>query len=191
MARRGRPRKAGERGAGGKLKKPTLDQIKEADAAKRRENKLFVANQPHRRDLPEPFSDRAASALGRFCMIYRVGDELYQAGIAYADLTRRWRGAWGCPDPNHSESIGSGLGPSDATVAAWWRQIKGIEKALRARSMTHYAAARHLCIDDGDLPEDAVGIAVEALQIVADQTGRSVAGHPFAMPPVDNCRLAA
>jgi hypothetical protein len=191
MAKRGRPRKAGERGSGGRLKKPTLEQIMDADKAKRRENKLFVASQPHRRYLPEPFSERAASALGRFCMVYQLREELYQAGMHYSELTRRWRGAWGCPDPIHSDSLGGGLGPSEAAVETWWRHIEGIEKALRAKSMRHYAAARHLCVDDGDLPEDVVGLAIEALQIVADQTGRSVAGHPFERPPVDNVCLAA
>lgn len=181
MPKRGRPRKQGERSADGRLKRPTLAQLKEADAAKRRENMLFVAAQPHRRDLPDPYSDKAASALGRFWMVNRLRSELFDAGTHYSEITRRWRAAWGVPDPNHSGSLGGGLGPSEATVAAWWREIERIEAALRAKSVVHYAAARHLCIDDADLPEYAAPIAIEALLIIADETGRSVGQHPFRL----------
>lgn len=191
MAKRGRPRKQGVvREANGRPQRPSLAQIEAADKRARLVETAQAAGQPHRVGWPNPRDPKLASALGRFSIRHKLRDELYDAGIAYADLTRRWRAAWGVPDPTHSDSLGGGLGPSEATVARWWKDIEAIENALRRKSPTHYLAARHLCIDDGDLPDDARAVAIEALMVLAEETGRDVQDHPFVGRVVDK-RMAA
>jgi len=181
MAKRGRPRKTGLRYADGKLRKPTLEQLKEASAAQYRENMAQAANQPHRRWARDPLDARLESALGRFCLANRVRGELYDAGRAFGDVYRRWRAAKGIRDPLHSSSLGGGDGPSAETVAGWWRTIERVEARLRPHGSIAYLAVRSLCLDDADISTEAADDAIEGLRIVAQEMLRvPVVSHPFA-----------
>jgi hypothetical protein len=85
--------------------------------------------------------------------------------------------------------VGGGLGPSDATVAAWWREIEGIEDALRVYGRA-YVNVRHLCLDEEDLPIEAAADTIAGLRALAVQIGRlPERAHPFVLA-VDNRRAA-
>lgn len=180
MARVGRPRKAGPRTKSGALRKPTLQQIKEAEAKEYRENMQPVANQPHRRNAPDPLDRRLSSALGRFCIAHGLRSELFDAGEEWGNLLRRWRAAKGVPDPMHTGGMGSGLGPSDDTVDGWERLIRRIEKSLETAGRRVWLATRSLCIDDVEPYSSEAKWAIEGLQAVAGELGRlSRTAHPF------------
>lgn len=184
MSRVGRPRKAGPRTKSGALRKPTLQQIKEAEAKEYRENMQTVANQPHRRNAPDPLDRRLSSALGRFCIAHGLRSELFDAGEEWGNLLRRWRAAKGVPDPMHTGGMGSGLGPSDDTVDGWERLIRRIEAALKALDSTEtiWRLTRSICIDDEDpRPGDTRHVFVICgLRSVAGELGRlSRSAHPF------------
>ena len=181
MARRGRPRKSGAREKNGRLQRPTLAQLMDADHRQRMAETAVVAAQPHRAWAPDPSSPWLASALGRFCIRYKVRSELYDAASEWTAIYRRWRAASTIPDPLHSSSLGSGLGPSEGTIAAWWRDIERVERALlEGYGQVVLLAVRHLCLDDEDLPHEAAAEALIGLRVVAVQMGRLPEGaHPF------------
>lgn len=190
MAKRGRPRKAGARQPNGQLRRPTLAQLMEADHRQRMAETAVVAAQPHRAWAPDPHDPRLATALGRFCIRYRVRSELYDAGIEWTETYRRWRAASAIPDPLHSGALGNGQGAADATVLAWERCIERVEEALKPYGQGAWLGVRHLCLDDDDLPPDAAPDAIVGLRVLAVTLGRLPAGaHPF----VDcvNRRMAA
>ena len=174
-------RKTGHRYPCGKLKGPSAKERALTEAEVYRANMQQVASQPHRRDFRDPLSPRLDSALGRLCERLGLRSELFDAGRDYAELMRRWRAAKGCPDPVHTGAIGSGQGPSDATVNGWWRQIERIEAALRYQGTISYLAVRHLCLDGADISPEVERDAVAGLCIVAHELGRlPVGAHPFA-----------
>jgi hypothetical protein len=169
MARRGRPRtKAGKR-LDSRI--GVLAQITEADKRARLAETSQVASQPHRRWARDPLDPRLATALGRFVIRHGLRSELFDAGDHYADLFARWAAAKGIPHPRRRHMVGGGVGPSDATVDAWWREIEGIENALR-RYGKAYVNVRHLCLDDEDLPPEAAADTITGLRVVAVQIGR-------------------
>jgi hypothetical protein len=175
-----RPRKYGPRDAAGRLKKPTLQQIKEAEAKKHRENMQTVANQPHRRGYSDPLDRRLTSALGRFCIGQRLRSELYDAGEEWAGVLRRWRAAKGVPDPLHTGGMGTGQGPSDKTVDDWERLIRRIENALHLEGKDVWLLTRNVCIEDQDPYSCEVDVVVRGLRAVAVELGRLPAtAHPF------------
>jgi hypothetical protein len=180
MGKRGRPRKAGARYADGKLKRPTREQMRAIEGDRYRENMQQAANQPHRRWAANPLDQRLESALGRFCAFYGLRGELFDAGRAWGDVYRRWRAANCIPDPLHSSALGGGAGPSEATVAGWWRDIQRVETALRGHGSIAFLAARSLCLDDADISPEAKDDAIVALTVVAVEMGRLPRrGGPF------------
>jgi hypothetical protein len=188
MARRGRPRKQGLREANGRPQRSTLAQIVEADHKQRMAETAVVAAHPHRAWAPDPLDPRLATALGRFCIRYKVRSELYDAASEWASIYRSWRAAKGVPDPLHTGGMGTGAGPSPATVAGWWREIERVEKALRPYGQGAFVGVRHLCLDDSDVPDEAAADVIAGLRVVAVEMGRITKGaHPF----VDARRMAA
>jgi hypothetical protein len=175
-----RTRKPGLRQPNGKLRRPTLEQLKHVQEMRDRENQLFVGDQPHRRDLPDPLHHWGATALGRFCLRHRLRSELFHAGEKYEETWRRFITAKGVPDHKHHGGMGSGLGPSDETVNRWEAQIEGAEEALRRAQGRVYIAMRHLCLDDADLPATDHSDAIVGLRILAERlVGLPVSAHPF------------
>jgi len=191
MAKRGRPRKQGERYPSGGLRRPTLAQMEEIERRKRLAETASVMAQPHRAWAGKQAGHHwLASALGRFCIRHKLRSELFDAGAEWTGIYRRWRAAKGIPDPNHSQTIGGGLGPSDAIVDGWWRDIERVETALRQHGQGTFLSARHLLLDDSDLPDEAAADAIVGLRVVAVELGRLPKGaHPF-VSPVDSRRAA-
>lgn len=191
MARRGRPRKQGVRQPNGQLKRATLAQIVEADHKSRMAQTALVASQPHRAWAPDPLDPRLATALGRFCIRYKVRSELHDAGEEWASTFRRLMAAKGVPDPLHTSTLGTGGGgPSAATVEGWERDVERIEKALRPYGQGAWLGVRHLCLDNADLPDEAAADTIVGLRVLAITLGRLPAGaHPF-VEAVDS-RIAA
>jgi hypothetical protein len=180
MAKRGRPRKSGARYADGKLRKPTLEQLKEASAAQYRENMAQAAAQPHRRGARDPLSPKLADALGRFCEALRLRDELHDAGQEFGHIVRSWRAAKGVPESVRRDATGTGRGPSDETVDRWWREIERVEGKLREHGQITLLAARSLCVDDCDISPEVHEDAVVGLRVVARELGRwQDWQHPF------------
>lgn len=179
---KGRKRAAGQREANGRLKRPTVAQLKEIEAARYRENMRQVAGQPHRRLAPDPLDPRLENALGRFCVRMKLRPELYDAGQEWAAIVRRWRAAKGCPEPMLRGPQGSGLGPSDATVAAWTRLVVEVERELSTHGAAVWFAARGVCIDDIEPTLENEEAAVVGLLEVAKALGRLPRyAHPFAL----------
>jgi hypothetical protein len=190
MAKRGRPRKQGERYPSGGLRRPTLEQLKEAERRQRLGEIAYVMAQPHRvwagKQAGNPWLE---NALGRFIIGRKLREELYHAGDHYALTFARWAAAKGIPHPKRRHMVGGGVGPSDATVAAWWREIEGMEGALR-RYGRAYINIRHLCLDDEDLPDEAAADTLAGLRALAVHLGRlPERAHPF-VSAVDNRRAA-
>jgi hypothetical protein len=181
MAKRGRPRKSGHRETSGRLQRPTLAQLKDADTAKRLRETDAVAMQPHRRWAPDPRDPRLESALGRFAIRNRLRAELIDAGREWGETYRRWCAAKGVPDALHARALGAGgAGPSAATVDAWDREILRIDARLREHGSIAYLAARSLCLDNADISSEATDDAIVGLRVVAEELGRLPRGaHPF------------
>jgi hypothetical protein len=185
MARRGRPRtKAGKR-LDGRI--GVLAQITEADKRARLAETSQVASQPHRRWARDPLDPRLATALGRFVIRHGLRSELFDAAGEWIATYRRWLAAKGVPDQLHAQTLGGGLGPSKATVDAWWRDIERVEARLREYGQGALLGVRHLCLDDCDLPLEAVADTIVGLRVVAVEMGRLPKGaHPFV-----NCERRA
>jgi hypothetical protein len=180
MAKRGRPRKQGARYPSGGLRRPTLAQIEEAERKKRLAETASVMAQPHRawagKQAGHPWLE---NALGRFVVGRKLREELYHAGDYYALTFARWAAAKGIPHPKRRHMVGGGVGPSAATVAAWWREIEGMEAALRQYGKA-YIHVRHLCLDGEDLPDEAASDALTGLRALAVHLGRlPERSHPF------------
>lgn len=173
-------RKTGSRYPCGKLKRPTMAQLKEVEAERYRENMQQVSQQPHRRDFANPLDPRLESALGRFCVLHRLRGELYDAGNEWAEIRRSWNAAKGVPREVRAGSAGSGQGPSDATVTRWKRLLDQIDEDLYEANAATMWATRRLCIDGVAPSREFERFAVEGLAIVARSLGRVEANiHPF------------
>lgn len=178
MARRGRPRTKASNRLDAKI--GVLAQIMEADRKQRLAETSVVMAQPHRAWARDPGDPRLASALGRFVVRHGLRSELFDAGSEWTATYRRWRAASTIPDPLHSQSIGTGLGPSEAIIASWWRDIERVEAALLCYGQDAYHGVRHLLLDDFDLPDGATADTITGLRVVAVELGRLPKGaHPF------------
>jgi hypothetical protein len=173
-------RKTAERYPNGRLKRPTVEQLKQLEAERYRENMQQVAIQPHRRAFRDPLDPRLENALGRFCVLHRLRGELYDAGNEWAEIRRSWNAAKGAPSEVRLGHGGSGAGPSDATVARWGRMLQDIDEALTDVNAATLWAVRRLCIDDVLPPREYERFLVPGLSIVAVTLGRVESNvHPF------------
>jgi len=172
-------RKPGDRYANGRLKRPTIEQLKQMEAERYRENMQQAAQQPHRRGFRDPLDPRLESALGRFCAIRGLRGELYDAGHEWADMRRSWNQAKGVPSQIKLGG-GTGAGPSDATVARWGRILNDIDEALYDANAATLWAVRRLCIDNVAPSREFEPYAIRGLTIVAETLGRVESNvHPF------------
>lgn len=158
MSRRGRKRKSGHRQPNGQLARPMSKQ----------ENPMaLVLNQPHRRGSSD---QRCASALGRFCLRAGLRRELYDAGLEYAGVVNRWRAAKGIPLQHHVTG-GTGIDPSDETVARWRRDMLDMEQAMMAHGIKALLAVKQIALDDADIGIDQDSYAIDGLYAVAENRG--------------------
>lgn len=173
-------RKPGERYANGRLKRPTVETLKQLEAERYRENMKQAGQQPHRREFSDPLHPWLESEFGRFCMRHGLRRELFDAGNEWAEIRRSWNSAKGVPDPVHTGGMGSGLGPSEATVARWRRLLQQIEDDLYEVNKATMWATRRLCIDGAAVGREYEAFAIRGLSVVAVSLGRMAASaHPF------------
>lgn len=79
----------------GKIKRPkTIEQIAEAEKKAQEHEMATVLAQPHRQGSRSQLSE---NAFGRFILAHKLRRELYDAGIEYYALRRRWVTTWGGP----------------------------------------------------------------------------------------------
>lgn len=150
---------------------------KERRDRERQEAQAVALAQPHRRGSDHPWRE---SALGRLCLAYRLSDEVYAACLAWGNIVRDWRIAVGCPMDIHLPGKGTGNGASPETVALWEIEIEKVEHKLSNISKLHCWAARHVVIDDADLPEGYMPLGRSALVALAEIRGIKLDKRRFA-----------
>lgn len=125
-----------------------------ADRAQRLKTQRTVMDQPHRQGSTD---QKCATALGQFCMRYKLRDECYRAGEEYGMLHRRWQLVVGGIKPEGHK--GSGNVQEEATRAIADRitaQLASAEGALRSAIVPGaYPWVRHVVVDfpTGDIRE--------------------------------------
>jgi hypothetical protein len=176
MTRPGRKRKSlARREPNGRIQRPTMQQLTALAIAREDREKVVVLDQPHRRG---DTSQLRESALGRFVLDHyadaRMARSVYDAGLAFADVVRRWRAARGVPAIDRAGGgLSTGVGPSAATVARWWAQICAVDTRLTYEvSPVALRAVRHLVIDERDAPWLDPRIVKLGLGIVAEEMGK-------------------
>ncbi len=156
MAKAGRKRKSSPT-VSASVKRHACGQIKRDDGEARQLS--VILSQPHRRGSENPIDQKHESAFGRFCIRRKLKEEIYSAAQRYGELIRRWRCAKGVPTTLRLGEGGSGLGPSDETVARWGREIATIEHGILAECDPRgFLSIRSMILDeiDGDIRLDAV-----------------------------------
>ena len=172
-----------QREPNGRHKRPSAEERQRREREAYQVEMRTVLRQPHRRDMAQPEHPWCASMLGRFCLIHKVRRELHDCAADYASLLHRWNVAKGIPMPDSTGVAGTGLGPSAATVAAWWRDIQAMEAAMK-RSLPGkqgniaFAAVRHIAVDGASIPPEYVPAAIQAMLALANHMGHKL-NHPF------------
>jgi hypothetical protein len=126
---------------GQKARPTTVEQIQAAAREREQREKMVVLSQPHRRGST---SQLAESHLGRFCEANHLRRELYDSGLEYGAMVRRWVKAKGGPLPDNIEGNGSGI-PDSETVNRWEQRIIEMESAI-VRAGGHKRAIYSLCV---------------------------------------------
>jgi len=177
MATPKRKRKPGLRQPNGRLRLPS--KTEREDFAKRMERveMATVLDQPHRRGN---IDQGCESALGRFFLRHkRLRVELKDAAEHYRETKRRWRAAWGAPTLERIEG-GSGLGPSDATVKKWERDIMEMEHAMIRSSQYGVGPFQWLVLESIDTTKDYDEVIISCMMALAAHLGRiDGKAHPF------------
>jgi hypothetical protein len=183
MTRPGRKRKAlAHREPSGQIQRPTMAQLNEMATKREDREKLVVLAQPHRRG---DTSQLRASPLGCFVLEnysdQRMARAVYDAGLDYAAVVRRWRAARGVPtELRAGGGLSSSEGPSAATVARWWGQISQVDTRLVYEgSGALLKAVRSLVLDERSVSFDARLLKL-GLGILSEEMGRITSKrHPF------------
>jgi hypothetical protein len=180
MSRKGRPRVAGvKREPNGRAKRPTLEQIAVAEQAARLAEVSFVLGQPHRRFAKNPREEMLVTALGRYADRVGLSKELLEAGIEYAELWRKSfvrqdiEGVY--RDPSNGPLGGAPTADDEARYAETTRRVVAarvsLEHAALRRDPIGFAAARHLVIDDQDIPPKMWDDARRGLYVIGIELG--------------------
>jgi hypothetical protein len=161
----------------GQPRRPTLNDVKQAERAARMKEVSFVANQPHRRGDDHPM---ASSAVGRVVRRIKGSDELFQAAQKYEKLNRSWALAVNSPRGFANEDTfnsGGGDGPSQQTIDGWNRKLRACEYAVSdfispyiMQNLILFDQDQHVSLDA------AIGRALYALSV---EFGMSIDKHPF------------
>lgn len=133
MARRGRPRKdqaaivPPSRERDGRIQRlTTVEQIALAERERQQREMAVVLAQPHRRGSQ---SQLAESVLGRFCEKHRLRRELFDAGIEYGAMRRRWAKYKDAPMQDKIQGSGMGI-PEDEDAKRWNEWISRMNLAI-------------------------------------------------------------
>jgi hypothetical protein len=169
MARRGRPRKVGERYASGDLKRgTTLAQMAAVEMARLNREKLVVLSQPHRRGEG---SQLAESPLGRLILTTGLREECFEAATTYAATKRKYLTSWGA---RFLTTIrGSGNDTVMETIHRWRDETTAAESAM-ARAAGDKAAGLvdNLALHEIDATPRDVERLKRALLALAVHQGR-------------------
>jgi hypothetical protein len=178
--RPGRPRVFGvERELNGRAKRPTLEQIAMAEQAARLAEIAFVLGQPHRRFAKKPRDEMLVTALGRYADRVGLSKELLESGIEYCELWRKSFVRQGIEgvyrDPSQGPLGGSPTADDEARYAEITRRVVAARVSLEHRAArrdpTGFIAARHLVIDDQDIPPSMWSDARRGLYAIGIELG--------------------
>ena len=152
----------------GRKQRPTMQQLAAADRDQRMAETFHAHRQPHRRDLPDPGTPMAFSALGRLCARMKWRQEYFIAGEMYGTACDDWRIAKGLPPRR----------PTDKRVQATKPDLDRLgklqEKMLNAQQAMRYASflvLETLIGDDEEIGMDQVGRAEDGLHALAIHYG--------------------
>jgi hypothetical protein len=135
-----------------------------------------VLAQPHRRGERD---QKAATALGRFCLRNKLEPELYQAGEDYAALVRRWRVAKGIPVQGRP-GPSTGIEPDEEKIRGWGRRIIEIEDRLLDGAPGVMGAIGWLVLSDAEPHPVNEPALIYGLRLLADELGLLPMGrHPY------------
>ena len=147
----------------------TVEQIALAERARQQREMSVVLSQPHRRGNNSQLSE---SVLGRFCQQHRLRQELYDSGIEFGAMKRRWAKYWDAPMPDRIEGA-SRVGMTDDEDAERWREwIERAEKAI-VRANGDLRAIVEMCVHER-MPPRWVGrtFVINGLLALAVEIGR-------------------
>ena len=130
---------------GGRVQRlTTVEQIALAERARAQREMSVVLAQPHRQGNNSQLSE---SVLGRFCQQNRLRRELYDSGVEYGAMKRRWAKYWDAPMPDRIEgSSGIGL-PTDEDAERWRKWIDKAEQAI-IKAHGDLRAIQQMCIHE-------------------------------------------
>jgi hypothetical protein len=173
----GRKRKNGVRTANGDLKRPTVDERAQAQQMAENIEKLTVLAQPHRRgDL----SQLTESPLGRLVLHGGLRRELYDAGIEYGGMVRRFYAAAGIPQPVSDGHPTTGAGVDPKVAIELRKALDSLERSMRRVSLAGFSAVRTLAVHERECPaylaEQAAAVLYE-VAVYMRKLGRS--DHPY------------
>lgn len=144
---------------GRKQRDNTKAAIEAADREQRLKVQKTVMDQPHRQGSTD---QKCATALGQFCMRYKLREECYRAGEEYGLLHRRWQIVVGGIKPEGHKSSGNAQEEVTQELArAITRRVEDAESALRSAIVPNaYPWVRHITVDFpvgdiADLPNTA------------------------------------
>lgn len=171
----GRPRNTlATREPSGRVKRPTLAQLKAARQSLEDAEKAYVANQPHRRGST---SDLAGTALGRFILATKGRPECYDAANEYATIKSKWLAAWSAP--RNVVHGGNGSDIPMEIVQEWGRRIADMENTMiLAGGISGLGWVEDLAVYDRGEPQSFIwGSINSALLSLAVFCGRLDARH--------------
>lgn len=120
--------------------------LEAADRAQRLKVQKTVMDQPHRQGSTD---QKCATALGQFCMRYKLRDECYRAGEEYGLLHRRWQMVIAGIKPEGHK--GSGNVQEEVTqelARKLTSRVEDAEDALRSAIVPNaYPWVRHITVD--------------------------------------------
>lgn len=129
------------------MQRPTAQ---EREAARKRSlqlEQLTVLRQPHRRGEIHQFAE---SPLGRLVLRLKLHDSIYDAGLEYGTLVRRYYAAAGIPQVIRGAAPGPTTGGVDPKIAVETRRrLFQIERPLRR--MPGFAAMRVLTVNEMEI----------------------------------------
>lgn len=165
------------REASGRAQRPTAEQLREIDRKVRLKERRQVMGQPHRNGADDP---RCENPFGRFCIRFKLAEELYDAGEEYARLWRKWRLARGLPSMDGVFGEGSGEEPLYADPDEAWQAIMRADNAM-GKFPTGRLAVTQMCAERQEVPDAMQRRAIDAIIALAVH---------FGLRPVDRRNVA-
>ena len=122
----------------------TVEQIALAERDRAMREQQVVLAQPHRKGST---SQLAESPLGRFCEANHLRRELYDSGVEYGAMKRRWANYWNAPMADRIQGAGRGGLPIDEDARRWREWIEKAERAI-VREHGDLRAIQQLCVHE-------------------------------------------